>query len=100
MISMEFKINPQAKVDIQEQIHYYNEQQEGLGKRFHKAIKASFKTIQKAPFFQIRYANVRCLPLKKFPVMIHYTVDEQKNEIVVRAVLHTSQNPLLWEERV
>jgi hypothetical protein len=27
-------------------------------------------------------------------------VDEQKNEIVVRAVLHTSQNPLLWEERV
>ena len=97
---MEFKINPQAKVDIQEQIHNNNKQQEGLGRRFHKAIKASFNTIQTSPFFQIRYANVRCLPLKKFPVMIHYTVDEQKNEIVVRAVFHTSQNPRLWEERV
>jgi len=98
MILMEFKINPQAKVDIQDHIHYYNEQQPGLGKRFHKAIQASFKVIRKSPFFQIRYANVRCYPLKKFPVMIHYTLDEQKKEIVIRAVFHTSLDPKIWEK--
>jgi toxin ParE1/3/4 len=100
MISMEFKINPQAKVDIQEHINYYNEQQSGLGARFHRAVKVAFKTIHKSPFFQIRYANVRCYPLKKFPIMIHFTVDENKNEIVVRAVFHTSQNPDFWKSRL
>ena len=44
---MEFKINPQAKIDIQEQIHYYNDQKKGLGKRFHNDIKATFKAIRK-----------------------------------------------------
>lgn len=100
MILMEFKINPQAKADIQDHIHYYNEKQAGLGIRFHKAILASFEIIRNTPFFQTRYANVRCYPLKKFPLMIHYTVDEQKKEIVIRAVFHTSQDPKMWENLI
>jgi hypothetical protein len=31
---MEFKINPEAKKDIQIEINYYNEKQKGLGKNF------------------------------------------------------------------
>ena len=90
---MVFKVNPQAKLDIQDQIYYYNKQQKGLGKRFHNDIKSTFKNILKNPFFQIRYQDVRCLPLRKFPAMVHYTVDESKNQITVRAIFHTSQNP-------
>jgi len=93
---MEFKINPQAKIDIQEQIHYYNDQKKGLGKRFHNDVKATFKAIRKTPFYQIRYKEVRCLPLKKFPAMVHYTVDENINTITIRAVFHTAQNPKKW----
>ena len=50
---MEFKINPQAKVDIQEQIHYCNKQQAWLGSRFHKEVKNAFKIIRNNPKFQI-----------------------------------------------
>jgi len=75
---MVFKVNPQAKVDIQEQIHFYNDKQKGLGKRFHNDVKSTFKSIRKNPFYQIRYKDVRCLPLKKFPTMVHYTLDENK----------------------
>lgn len=90
---MVFKIEPFAKNDIQLEINYYNEKQEGLGKKFHTEIKTSFNAIRQNPFYQIRYDNVRCLPLKKFHAMIHYTVDEVKNRIIVRAVINTNRNP-------
>jgi toxin ParE1/3/4 len=36
---------------------------------------------------------VRCLPLKKFPAMIHFTIDEKANAVVVWAVLNTYLDP-------
>lgn len=96
---MVFKVNPQAKIDIQDQIHFYNDKQNGLGKRFHNEIKSTFKSIRKNPYYQIRYKNVRCLPLKKFPAMVHYTIDKNEKQITIRAVFHTSQTPNKWSER-
>ena len=90
---MVFKIEPQAKEDIQQEIHYYNEQQKGLGKRFHAEVKLAFQSIRKSPYFQIRYDDVRCLPVKKFPVMVHYTVEPDKKRITVRAAVSTHRNP-------
>jgi hypothetical protein len=90
---MEFKLEPRAKIDIQNEINYYNELQKGLGKKFHLEIKQYFSAIKKNPFYQIRYKNVRCLPLKKFPIMIHFTVDEVKQKIVIWAVINTYRNP-------
>ena len=55
---MVFKVNPQAKIDIQEQIDYYNNQQKGLGKRFHNDVKSTFIAIRKNPLFQIRYKKI------------------------------------------
>jgi toxin ParE1/3/4 len=37
--------------------------------------------------------------MKKFPFMIHFTLDETQNFVVVHAVFHTSLNPKNWEER-
>ena len=92
---MAFKlfIEPLAKVDIQSQINYYNSKQKGLGKRFHNEVKTRFSSIKSNPFYQIRYDNIHCLPLKIFPAMIHYTVDEQNRLIIVRAVINTNKNP-------
>lgn len=90
---MEFKLEPSARIDTQKEINHYNDQQKGLGKKFHEEIKHYFKAIKKNPFYQIRYKNIRCLPLKKFPIMIHFTVDEEKQVIIVRAVLNTYRDP-------
>jgi hypothetical protein len=37
--------------------------------------------------------DIRCLPLKKFPAMIHYSVNDNKQQITVHAVFHTALNP-------
>lgn len=90
---MEFKLEPSAKNDIQNEINFYNEKQKGLGKKFHDEIKHYFKAIKKNPFYQIRYKNIRCLPLKKFPIMIHYTFDEEQQRIIIRAIVNTHREP-------
>ena len=89
--SFKLLINPQTFEDIQNAIAYYNQKQKGLGKRFLADIKQDFNSIRKNYGFQIRYDNIRCLTVKKFPFMIHYSIDD--NVINVRAVIHTSKNP-------
>ena len=92
---MEFKlkIEPLAKFDIQNEIKFYNSKQSGLGKKFHAELKVYFKTVKQNPFYGIRYDDVHCLPLKKFPAMIHYTLDETNQIIIVRAVVNTHKDP-------
>jgi toxin ParE1/3/4 len=92
-MGFKLKIEPLAKLDIQNEINFYNSKQKGLGKKFHTETKVYFKAILKSPFFGIRYDNVHCLPLKKFPAMIHYNVDEIKKIIIVRAVINTHKDP-------
>lgn len=58
-----------------------------------------FTSIEINPFFQIRYDDVHCLPVKKYPYMIHFTVNEADNLVTVRAVFHTSQDPKKWTKR-
>ena len=84
---------PSAIKDIQEIIDYYEPLQEGLSEKFDKELNDYILSLQKNPFYQIRYSNIRCLPLKIFPVMIHFVVDEKLKKVYVRAVLGTSENP-------
>jgi hypothetical protein len=87
------KLEPLAKSDIQQEIDYYNSIQNGLGKRFYKEVKSAFQSIKKNPFYQIRYDQIHCVPLKIFPSMIHFTVDEINKVAVIRAVINTNQSP-------
>ncbi len=91
---MDFKllVLPSAAKDIQDNIDYYASLQPELDNKFDEEINSFLLSIQKNPFFQIRYANVRCLPLKIFPVMIHFIVDENHKTVYIRAVINTSKN--------
>lgn len=63
----EIIIDPRAIQDIQDAINYYDEKQIGLGEKFLNALDKHLHTLEKNPFFNIRYDEVRCLPFKKFP---------------------------------
>jgi toxin ParE1/3/4 len=93
------EIDLRAIRDIQEAINYYDEQQSGLGRKFENELNKHLLTLEKNPFFHVRYDDVHCLPLKKFPFMVHFTIDEENNRVTVRAVLHTSRDPQIWKKR-
>jgi toxin ParE1/3/4 len=98
-MGFKIKLNLDARNDIQNNIDWYNEQQKNLGKKFLDEIKTYIQKLKSIPFFQIRYDNVRCLPLKKFPFMIHYTIDEDEKVIIIRAILNTHRDPSIWKDR-
>jgi hypothetical protein len=37
--------------------------------------------------------------IKKFPFLVHFVVDEAAVVVEIFAVIHTSRNPTIWEER-
>lgn len=87
--------------DLKHAIDYYDQQQSNLGKKFLNAIDKHFFILSKNPFYQIRYDNVRCLPVKKFPFMIHFTIEEGNKTVKILAVLNTSLDPQEnWAKRM
>lgn len=98
-MSFQIKFESEARLDIQEAINWYNQQQKELGKKFYLAVHRQIDHLTKHPYFEIRYDNVRCLPIEKFPFMIHFTIDESKSIVIIRAVFHTSLDSDHWAKR-
>jgi hypothetical protein len=100
MIEYNIKIDVDALQDIQNATEWYNDQLEGLGTQFQKHVKIYINSLKKkAPLYSIRYGDVRCMLLKKFPFMIHYIIDEKQYLVEVFAVIHTSRNPEIWAKK-
>ncbi len=98
MMKYKVQIDEEALTDIQEVTDWYNEQLQGLGSRFLKQTKLQINSLKMdAEIYTNRYADVRCMLIKKFPFMVHYTIDNLTVKIF--AVLHTSRNPKIWEGR-
>jgi len=94
------KIDPEALADIQEITDWYNEAQAGLGKRFQKTVIRHINLLNKDPqIYAIRYKEIRCVLIKKFPYMVHFYINDKNNTIEVLAVISTSRNPIIWKEK-
>lgn len=92
-------ITHNALVDTFESIEWYEKQARGLGKQFYQAVQKGYKTIRRNPCFQIRYEDVRCLPLEKFPYLVHFIVEEDQKRVVVLGVISTHRDPKMWHQR-
>jgi hypothetical protein len=94
------KIHQEAFLDILEITEWYNNRVPGLGIRFQKNTKKQITTLkQNAYSYSIRYHDVRCSLVKKFPFLIHYIIDEANSIVNVFAIIHTSRNPKIWEQK-
>ncbi len=95
------KIEPEALTDIEEIIKWYNEQQIGLGLKFKKVVFNQVRYLAKSPFiYSIRYNEIRCMLIKKFPFMVHYFVNDENRTVEILAVISTSRNPKIWQEKI
>lgn len=100
MKQYKIQIDKEALEDIQNASDWYNLASKGLGARFQKQVKAQVNTLSKNPLaYGIRYDAVRGMLLKKFPFLIHFTVDETKKIVKIFGVFHTSRNPEIWKTR-
>lgn len=93
------RYNPRIYLDIQKAVDFYTEQTKSsvLGERFIDSVEKALQTLnQTALHYQIRYNNIRLLPIPNFPFRAHYWVDEEQNIVNVEAIFHTRANPDNW----
>jgi len=84
----------QSLIDIEEAIGFYNEQQWGLGNKFHTDFEKTYKSIDINPYFaSVKYDNVRCASLNKFPFSVHYIVEDNTLSVLIVSVFNTWKEP-------
>lgn len=94
------KIEPEALADIQQITDWYNEQKRGLGNKFQKTVISQINSLDKDPqIYAIRYQEIRCVIINRFPYMIHFYINGKSNSVEVLAVISTDRNPKIWEEK-
>lgn len=91
-MSYKIVIEPRAIADIQDAVDYYETKREDLGAYFYQIVDEYIESIAKNPFFQIRYKDYHGLPVKIFPYIILYHIDENEKTVYVLSVFNTSQN--------
>jgi len=94
-------IEPEARDDINGAVDYYKNIYGNLALKFVDALQATLAQIKQNPFYQMKYDDVRCLQIKKFPYSVHYLIDETYDEIKVLAIIHTASDPdkiWMWRE--
>lgn len=101
MISYEIEIKNEALDDLNNAVEWYNKQHNGLGVKFSNQIIAQINSLEFSPYNNsIRFLNVRYLLIKKFPFVIHYSVDEIEHIVRIYSIFHTSRNPKIWNKRL
>jgi toxin ParE1/3/4 len=88
-------VTPTAIKDIAAAIEYYNALSPDLGYRFADFLATYFDRIAALPTASaVRYKNVRCKPMKRFPFLITFTIDEAAQSVNILRVFNTYQEPL------
>lgn len=88
-------VTPTATEDIAVAIEYYNALSVDLGYRFADLVADYFDRIAALPTASaIRYKNVRCKPMKRFPYLITFTTDEAAHSVIILRVFNTYQDSL------
>ena len=91
-------LRSEARVDLLDAFHWYQNQQEGLGHDFKSCVNDAFLQLEKHPkFYKKVHADIRRVIIKKFPFGIFYVVKD--NEVTILAVLHARRNPIKWKSR-
>lgn len=92
---MAFKvvISCNAETEISIAYDYYARFSKSAVMSFRKQLIYSYKKIQQNPFFEIRYLDIRALPIRKYPYILFFRVNELTKTIYILSVFCTHQNP-------
>jgi plasmid stabilization system protein ParE len=90
---------PEAEADLLTVHDWYEWQRSGLGEVFADAVETILARIEMMPeLYAIALEDVRRGKLRKFPYLIYYRI--LSNQIEVLAVLHSSRDSAVWQNRI
>jgi ParE toxin of type II toxin-antitoxin system, parDE len=92
--------SPDAIDDVEQTVDYYEKKQPGLGKRFATQLQLTLNAVKRNPFFaSVRYNDIRCAGIKKFPYLVLYQINEDELLVTIsyyhRRLLHLQRTVLV-----
>ena len=87
-----FVLRRVAEKEFDDSIAWYENEREGLGRKFRSTIELYFQRIADNPewFPEVR-GEVRRAVVRRFPFVIHFLIEKER--IVILSVFHTSREP-------
>lgn len=98
-MSYEVKLLPVVHKDLKEAKIWYNSQQVLLGEEFKLEVNKAIEYLARNPeHFQLKYKELQS-PVSRFPFAVYYLLEENKKQIIIVGVFHTSRNPEIIKTR-
>ena len=92
-------VHPEARMDLLDAFHWYQEQSDGLGYDFKLCVDEVISSIKRNPHIhKILFQDIRRAVTRRFPFGVFYTVED--NKIIVLAVIHARRDPGNWKKRI
>jgi mRNA-degrading endonuclease RelE of RelBE toxin-antitoxin system len=87
--------HPIAEKEYLESIAWYEDSKTGLGERFIKEIESILDHLEQNPFlFPVKKAKLREANVRIFPYLVVYKINQNKKQVSILSVFHTSRNPV------
>lgn len=97
-MSVEIRVRPRARSDLEEATQWYESQRTGLGSDFLDEVERAFGKIAENPFvYPEVHRETRRALLQRFPFGVFYRVTKQA--VTVISVMHSSRDPRRWMTR-
>ena len=96
---MNYRLHPDAALEHEDQIAYYEERRAGLGRRYHLATLRAIALASSNPRRSkiVRPPNLRKVSLRGFPFAVTYR--EVDTMVQVLAIAHHRRAPNYWVRR-
>ena len=96
---MNFSFHPEAEIELNASIDYYEECKIGLGLEFANEVYSTIQRILDFPkAWQILDKDIRRCLTNRFPFGIIYY--QRDNEIIILAVMQLNRKPNYWSGRI
>lgn len=98
---MAYKIilSPKSITDIEDAFEYYAFRSLQALKNLDKELADAYTAIGNNPHYKIKYKNVIGFPLKRFPFLLLYTIDESDKTVLIYSIFNTYLNPSKYPDR-
>lgn len=86
-------VSPKAQAEIEDISEYYFLIGLSILSKFYTELENAYKYLETNPHFQTRYKNYRAIPIKKFPYLLFFMIDETNKTVKVLSCFNTSRSP-------
>ena len=98
-MTYQVRIRPEAQIEFNQSVDWYQERQLGLGQKFVESIDSAIQSIAESPAQSARVHNeVRCKSVRGFPYQVFYRI-HGLNSVEVLSIFHVRQHPSVWQSR-